>query len=556
MQAMKGAFRKIVQRHEALRTTFDSSGEFQYISPSVEFDIPVFDFSELTESHRKEKAYRILKEEVSKAFDLERGPLFRAKILKLSDNYHLMVITAHHAVCDGWSFDVLVRDLSTAYNILAEGRSDDRPLPAMQLSDYARWQEKSRDSSDALAVQQYWLQQFADSIPTLELPSDRQRPPIKSYQGTRETEALDGATYSQIKKLGARQGATLFSTMLTVFSILLYRLTGQGDLVIGMLAAGQSAVGSQDLVGHCTNLLPLRVNMSGRENFRELLASVKKIVLDAFEHQSITFGTLLRRMDIKRDPSRTPLVSVLFNIDPAIRGMRFNNLEMEYVANPRCAYQFDMGFNLVAHEHKLESSCDYASDLFDAETIKRWLGHYHALIANIVRNPEKPVALLSILTESEQRQIVSTWNETSVAYPSNACVNNLFEMQAERVPNAIAVLQEDKSISYRELDQRANKLAHYLQSLGVKAETFVGVFMNRSIDTVVGLLGIMKAGGAYLPLDPDFPQDRLAFMLEDSSTAIILTQNELLESLPPHNARVVIVDQEWDMIGAESRSSP
>ena len=556
IQAMKGAFHKIVQRHEALRTTFDSSGEFQHISPSVEFDIPVFDFSELTESHRREKVSGILKEDVSKPFDLERGPLFRANILKLSDNYHLMVFTAHHAVCDGWSFDVLVRDLSMAYNILSEGRSDDRPLPTMQFSDYARRQEQSRDSSDALAVEQYWLQQFADSIPILELPSDRQRPPIKSYQGARETEALDGALYSQIKKLGARQGATLFSTLLTVFSILLYRLTGQGDLVIGMLAAGQSAVGSQDLVGHCTNLLPLRVNMSGRENFRELLGSIKTRVLDAFDRQSVTFGTLLRRFDIKRDLSRTPLVSVLFNIDPAIRGMRFNNLEMEYVANPRCAYQFDIGFNLVAHEHKLESSCDYTSDLFNAETIKRWLGHYHSLIASIVRSPENPVALLSILTESEQHQLVSTWNETSMEYPSDACVNNLFEMQAERVPNAVAVLQGDKSVSFRELDQRANKLAHHLKSLGVTAETFVGVFMNRSIDTVVGLLGIMKAGGTYLPLDPAFPHDRLAFMLEDSSTGIILTQIELFESLPPHNARVVIVDQEWDMIGLNPDHRP
>jgi amino acid adenylation domain-containing protein len=548
-QVMKGAFQQIVQRHDALRTTFDSGGEFQYLSPSVAFDIPIFDFSELTESHRKEKVVGILKEDVSQPFDLERGPLFRSKILKLSENYHLMLITAHHAVCDGWSFDVLVRDLSTAYNILIEGRSDDRPLPSMQFSDFAKLQEKSRDSADALVAEKYWLSQFEDSIPILELPSDRQRPPVKSYQGAREIEVLDDAVYSQIKKLGARQGATLFSTLLTVFSILLYRLTGQGDLVIGMLAAGQSASGSQDLVGHCTNLLPLRVHLNGQENFRELLASIKKLVLDAFDHQSITFGRLLRRLDIKRDPSRTPLVSVLFNIDPAIRGMRFNHLEMEYGANPRCAYQFDIGFNLVAHEHMLESSCDYTSDLFDAETIKRWLVHYHALIASIVRSPELPVALFPILNESEQHQLISTWNETSVAYPSDACVNNLFEMQAERVPNAVAVLQDDKSISYRELDQRADKLAHYLQTLGVKAETFVGVFMNRSIDTVVGLLGIMKAGGAYLPLDPDFPQDRLAFMLEDSATAIILTQSELLESLPPHNAKVVVLDQEWDRIG-------
>jgi amino acid adenylation domain-containing protein len=555
-EAMIAAFRRIVQRHEALRTIFDPAGETQYIHSSIEFEIPIFDYADMADGHRQEKISALLAESIRNPFDLERGPLFRAQIIKLSGKDHMMVVTAHHAVCDGRSFDVMVRDLSSTYNVLCEGRPDERPLPDMQFSEYAIRQEKSKDGPEVLIAEKYWLQQFTDSIPVLELPSDHQRPSVKSYQGARAAQVLNDTSYSQIKKLGAKQGATLFSTLLAAFSILIYRLTGQSELVVGMFAAGHSVRGSRDLVGHCTNLLPLRVNLNGRESFLELLARIKTIVLDAYDHQGITFGSLIRRFDIKWDPSRTPLVSVLFNIDPAIHGMKFKGLEMEYSANPRCAFQFDMGFNLTAYEKKLICECDYTTDLFDASTIKRWLGHYQALIDNIVENPDQLIEKFPLLTDSERYQIISTWNDTDVKYPKESSVNELFEFQAARVPDAVAVVDQNKTISYNVLDKRSNQLAHFLRSIGVKTETFIGVFMERSIESIVVLLGIMKAGCAYLPLDPTFPKDRIGFMLEDSAAPIILTQTALMDWLPAHQAKAVDFDKDWDIIASYSDHLP
>jgi amino acid adenylation domain-containing protein len=552
IQAMQEAFHKIIQRHEALRITFDSSGEFQYISPSIDFDIPVFDYSESTESHRKEKVYKILKEDVSQPFDLEHGPLFRTKIFKLSGNHHLMAITAHHAVCDGWSIDVLVKDLSTAYNILTEGRSDDRPPPAMQFSDYARWQEKNRDSSEALAVEKYWLNQFADSIPVMELPTDRQRPPIKSFRGARETGVLDDAVYSQIKKLGGKNGATLFSTLLSVYIVLLYRLTGQEDMVVGVPAAGQSVVGSHDLVGHCTNLLPLRVQISGRETFKDLLGVVKKIVLDTYDNQAVTFGSLIKKLYQKRDQSRTILVSSTFNIDPAIHGMEFKYLDTEYVSNPRCAFQFDMGFNLIAYDKKLITECDYATDLFEPKTINRWIGHYHTLIANITKNEEQRIFEIPFLTEAERHQLLMEWNATSEEYPRDKTLAQLFEEQAGRTPAAAAVVCRGLELSYGELNSRVNQLAAYLRKIGVGPDSFVGICIERSLDMVVGLLGVLKAGGAYVPLDPGFPRDRLEFMLEDSTAPVLITQEFLAGDLPGYRGKIVCIDSDWAKIASEN----
>ncbi|RJQ58217.1 MAG: non-ribosomal peptide synthetase [Desulfobacteraceae bacterium] len=536
-EAMKSALRGLVHRYEALRTTFDLSGDYQHIGASGELDLSVCDYSGLADKSRD--LAELLDAEARTPFNLERGPLFRAKMIKLSDDDHKLVTTAHHIVCDGWSFDVMMRDLAKAYNILSEGRPDDRPLPGMQISDYARWQENNKNSPEVVSAENYWIGQFSGSVPVVELPCDRPRPPIKTYRGARRTQILNDPAYAKIKKVGAKQGATLFTTLLSAFAVLLHRFTGQEELVIGILAAGQSVIGSHDLVGHCTNLLPLRLQIRGRETFPELLARTKSLVLDAYDNQAVTFGRLINRLKLKRDPSRTPLVSVLFNVDPEIHGMQFKGLEMDYVANPRRAYQFDLGFNLIAGSHKLVSECDYTTDLFDSATIDRWLGHYHTLISNIAENPDKPVEKIPILSDSESQRIVFSWNETSAEYPPDRCLHHLFEQQAARVPEAVAVVDGNGSVSYRDLNERSDRLAHYLRSAGVKAETIVGVFMERSVDTVAAILGIMKAGGAYLPLDPMFPEERLAFMLEDSAAAMILTQTELFARLPAHKAKVI-----------------
>jgi amino acid adenylation domain-containing protein len=556
MEAMRLALHGIIARHEALRTTFSPDGESQCIAPSAEPDITVADFSNLETGIRESRVSQVLRQETAQPFDLEHGPLMRIRIIKLEEKYHMMVTTAHHIVCDGWSFDVMMTDLSSIYSMICRGEQDRREMP-MQISEYALWQEREKNSPEVLADEIFWIEQFKDSVPVLEFMGDHRRPSIKTYRGARETQVLDEVAYAEIKRAGARQGATLYATLLAAYAVLLYRLTGQEDMVIGILAAGQSIVGCHDLVGHCTNLLPLRVRVDGDLSFRAFLAEIKHLVLDAYEHQRVTFGTLINRLNLRRDPSRTPLVSVMFNVDPAIHGMKFKDLDVEYVANPRCGFQFDLGFNLVAADKNLISECDYTTDLFDAETISRWLRHYHTLISNIVRNPDQPLSKIPLLGDAELGQLLVEWNETGTDYPREAAIHQIFEAQAQRAPDGAAVVFENDSVTYGELNRRANHLAHYLRSIGVGAETIVGAYVDRSIDMVVSLLGILKAGGAYLPLDPTFPGDRLAFMLEDSGAPIVITQDGLLEYLPKQEARaVVVLDRDWSSIAKSPGHNP
>jgi amino acid adenylation domain-containing protein len=555
VDAMRSAVRSIVQRHEALRTTFDPSGEAQIIHPAAEIEIPLLDVSGRPQAEADRALARLLADEACTPFDLERGPLLRVRLVRRAERRHTLVVTAHHLVCDGWSFDVMVRDLCAAYNLACDGRPDARPLPSMQISDYVEWLKRSEGTAEMQAAEAYWAGRLAGDLPVLELPVDRPRPPLRSYRGARVTRSFDPDLYARIKAVGARAGATLYVTLLSAYAVLLYRLTGQRELVIAMLAAGQSTVGSHDLVGHCTHLLPLRVTLDPEDSFRALLTTMKSLVLDAYDHQAVTFGTLVKRLKVKRDPSRTPLVSALFNIDPALHGLTFNGLEMDYAANPKCAYQFDIGFNLTAYATRLITACDYSVDLFEAETIARWLGHYQRLIEDAVQDPERPIRRLGILTPQEKAHILEDWNATAREVPAGL-VHRLFEEQADRTPDAVAVVHGNRSISYGELDRDANRLADHLRALGLKPGDLAGVYMERSIGAVTALLAVLKAGGAYVPLDPAFPGDRIAFMLEDSAARFILTDSSRRGDLPATTAQVVQLDSDGAAVAQRSDRRP
>ena len=553
--ALRAAVRSIVRRHEALRTTFEPNGETQIVHPAMEIDVPLLDLSASPADESERALARLLADEACTPFDLERGPLLRMRLVRRAPEHHVLVATAHHLVCDGWSFDVMVRDLCAAYNLACEGRPDTRPLPGMQISDYARWLEGTKGSAEMQAAEAYWLGRLSRDLPVLELPLDRPRPPAQSYRGSCETRTLDPDLYARVKAVGARSGATLFVTLLSAYAILLYRLTGQREMVIGMLAAGQSAVGSHDLVGHCTHLLPLRLELDPEDSFRRLLAGIKPLVLDAYDRQAVTFGTLVKRLKLKRDPSRPPLVSTLFNIDPALHGLTFTNLEMEYAANPKCAYQFDLAFNLTADHMRLITAGDYATDLFDAATIRRWLGHYQRLIEDAVQDPDRPIRRLAILTAAERHMVLEDWNTTARAVPETG-VHGLFETQAAATPDAIAVVHGDHTITYRELERRANRLARHLVAIGLKPGDLAGVYMERSIEAVTAILGVLKAGGAYVPLDPAFPADRIAFMLADSAAGIVLTDSLQRTDLPATPARIVQLDSDWTTIERQPDRPP
>ncbi len=548
VKLFQSAVEKLVQRHEALRTTFSTDGNTLCIVASRQIEIPIIELSNLEPQEQQEKLASIWRQEVEQPFDLEHGPLFRAKIIKLQPQEHLAILTVHHIICDGWSWAVLMPDLGKLYSSLQQGIVPELEEPDY-LSEYAILQEEEADSPEAIATEQYWLQQFADSVPVLDFPSDRPRPPLRTFNAAREDWHLNPELVANLKQLGTKLGCSFMTTILGGFEVWLHRLTGQNDLVVGIPAAGQAALGQYNLVGHCVNLLPLRSQINGEKSFSDYLQSRRSAVLDAYDHQQFTFGSLVKKLVLPRDSSRIPLVPIIFNVDQALDSDRlpFIDLEVEFFSNPRAFENFELFINATESHGELILECQYNTNLFDADTIRRRMAEFETLLLGIVANPNQIIAKLPILPAVEQ-QLLATWNNTQTAYPQDICIHQLFETQVEKTPDAIAVVFENEQISYRELNQRANQLAHYLQSLGVGSEVLVGLCVERSLEMVVGVLGILKAGGAYVPLDYAYPEERLAFMLQDAQVSVLLTQEKLKSGLPNHQAKIVCLDTNWQSI--------
>ena len=553
IDALRRAFQKIVNRHDSLRTTIASNGESQTVHLSQNVQFQIMNLSGLPTPEQEAKVSDIIQNEGAQPFDLVHGPLVRAQIIKVEPSYHLLIITAHHIICDGWSYDVMLKDLGDLYTLESQEKSGQLDKP-MQMSEYLSWLEKEQKSSSFAEAEAYWLGQLSHLPPPLELPTDRSLPAVRTFRGAREIKKVDKALYKALKDLGTRHGCTLFSILFSAYALLLYRLSGQEDIIVGVPAAGQSLVGSPNLVGHCTNLLPMRIRMNGGQTFTDLLLSTKSSALDAHENQIVTFGYLIKKLNICRDPSRPPLISVMFNIDPEIHGLRFHGLDVDIRSNPRSGFQFDHSFNIVAAEEGLTIECDFNSDLFDPETMQCWMGHYCTLLEQISADSEKQLSDLSLLSSKEQEQMLVGWNATGAPYDRKACIHELFESQVKENPEKTAVTFENDHLTYQELNKRANRLASYLKSLGAGPETLVGVYVMPSIDMLVSVLGVLKAGSAYIPLDPTFPRDRLAFMLEDSEASILITQQSLADSegFPANHCRNICLDREWKTIASHS----
>jgi amino acid adenylation domain-containing protein len=554
-EALRTAFADVIARHEALRTTLSADGLTLCVSAPFEPDFPVLDWSDLPVERQEEQWQALLAREVETPFDLELGPLVHAKVVRLGAEDHRAVVTAHHIVCDGWATAVLVKDWALSYNARLHGRAPELP-PAEAFSAYARAQAGAAQSEAHATAERYWLGQFVGEIPVLELPYDRPRPHLKTYAARREDVELDGELVRDLKKVGGKLRASLFTVLLAGFKALMYRLSGQEDVVVGIPTAGQSVGGHDSLVGHCVNMLPLRSQVLGGRTFAELTAALRTTMLDAYEHQEYTFGTLLSKLPIARDPSRLPLVSVVFNVDRGLtsEAMGFEGLTAELSGTPRHFENFDLFLNVVELGGKIVLECQYNTDLFDRGTIRRWLGAYELLLRSAVIDPGAEIGGLSIVPQAD-RELVARWNDTALEVPPNACVHHLVEAQVERTPDAIACEFEGDRVSYRELNERANRLARKLRSLGVQKGALVGLSVERSIDLLVGLLGILKAGGAYVPLDPGYPLDRLAFMLEDSRMPVLVTESRVRADLPLAADRVVCLDTDRGAIALEDGSN-
>ena len=535
---LRNALQKLLARHEALRTTFAPGGEVQRIYGTVKVDIPLADWSKLetAESALRLEAAKI--EEARQSFDLICGPLIRARLIRLVRDHHVFVVTVHHLVCDGFSFGILLHDLGELYSAECRGHQSSLPAP-LQFSKYVKIQTNREQSPAHVADEKYWVDQFAASAPALELPTDQPRTSIWNFDGAREWRAFPQTLGEQLKRLSAERGCTLFTTLFAAYMLLLRRLSGQKEIVVGVPLADRALAGGETLVGHCVNFLPLRGSIEDDQTFTAHLAAMQKIFLDADEHGYYAFGSLLQKLNSPRDPGRMPLVSATFNLERMAEEPKFFGVETELAGNAHSAASFDINFDVTDTREGLQLNCRYNAGLFSAQTIQRWLAHYQTLLEGILADPQRRVCDLPLLTEAERRRILIEWNETRADYPRDKCVHHIFEEAVAKTPDAVAVELEGTRLTYRALNERANRLAHYLQRLGVGSETIVAVCLDRSSEMILALLGILKAGGAYLALDSSHPKERLALMLEEAHAPIVLTQDKLLALLPETDQAII-----------------
>ncbi len=542
--ALERSFTALLERHEILRATFlEVDGSPRQVISST--PPPVFrrvDLQAVPAPGREDEALRLAREEARAAFELARGPLLRATLIRLDAREHLLVVVMHHIVSDGASFALLARELSALYASFAQGSSTSlTPLP-VQYPDYALWR-RERDSDAALAESlSWWRQRLAGAPAALELPTDRPRPPSPSYRGARVPLHLPEALTARLETLGRGEGATLFMTLLSAFQVLLLRHSGQEDLCVGTPVNGRDRASLEGLIGCFLDLLVLRTSLSGDPSFRELLARTRTTSLDAFAHRDVPFERIAETLPSARDRSRAPLFQVLFVLLPepgaelALPGLDARRVEIDPGATA-----YDLTLSLAHGAKGLEGWLEYATDLFDAATVSRMAERLLVVLDAICANPDQRLSALPLLPEHERRQVLVDWNATRTEYPE-ACVPALFAAQATRTPDAVAVVCGDEALTYRELDLRANAVAHRLRAQGVEPEVVVGLCAERSLELVTGLLGILKAGGAYLPLDPSYPESRLAFMLEDSGAPVVLAHRHLVGALPAGARTVVLLD--------------
>ncbi|MCZ6775309.1 MAG: amino acid adenylation domain-containing protein, partial [Ignavibacteria bacterium] len=551
VETLERSLNEIVKRHEALRTTFpEIDGEpLQVIAPELKLPLSVVELSEFPEVEREDRTRRLATEEARRPFDLSRGPLVRARLLRLSEDSEILLLTIHHIVSDGWSMGVLFQELAVLYEAFSSGKSSPLSELPIQYPDFALWQ-RNRLQGEVFSKQlSYWKHQLDGAPPVTEIATDHPRPQVQTYRGKRQFLVLPAALTEAIKTLSRREGVTLFMTLFGAFQTLLHRYTGQDDIVVGSPIAGRSQPETERLIGFFVNTLVLRTDFSGNPRFRELLHRVRKVALNAIAYHEVPFDRLVQELHPDRDLARNPLFQVMFAFQnfPGLPS-ELSSLTLTPMSIGTGTAKFDLTLYMAEKGNELKASMEYNSDLFESATITRMLGHFETLLEGIVANPNKRLSELPYLTEAERHELLAEWNNTRVDYPKDQCIHELFETQVERTPEAVAVVSEDRQLTYRELNRQANQLAHYLKKQGVGPETLVGICLERSVEMVLGLLGILKAGGAYVPLDPAYPQERLAFMVADARTPVVLTREDLVDGLSEHGAQVVCVDKDWAAI--------
>ncbi|MDQ2687769.1 MAG: amino acid adenylation domain-containing protein, partial [Armatimonadota bacterium] len=552
LSAVAESLREIVRRHESLRTVFEEQNgqPFQNILPPVAIPVPVVDLTRLPASEREAEAQRLAVLESQYPFDIRQDLMLRARLLRLNGDEHWLILTQHHIASDGWSVGVLLNEFGAGYEAFAAER-DIRPhdLP-VQYADWAAWQREQLSGDSHQAQKDYWQRTLANAPAALELPTDRPRPAQQTFPGARLSVSLPAATADGLSRLGRAEGATLFMTLTAGLQSVLSRWSGQTDFVIGTPVAGRSPVETEELIGFFVNTLTLRADLSSDPTGRENVGRVREAALGAFAHADLPFEQIVDTLHIERDPSRHPVFQVLFALQNAPQAAeRIGGLCVETLDIDNGTSKFDLTLSLWQEaEGGLNGWWEYNTDLYDAATVTRLNGNLATLLAGLARNPDAALSRLPLLTEAERHQALFEFNQTARPLPREVDIGALFSAQAARTPEAEALVWDGGQMTYRELDERSNGLAHHLHSLGVGSGALVGLCAERSPALIIALLGILKAGGAYLPLDPTYPADRLAFMLADAQPAVLLAQNRLKAHFADFSSPIVSLDAEWPRV--------
>src|SRR4028119_1823895 len=571
------AWLRIVERHQVLRTTYTQrDGQpVQVVHLYQEVDVKVTDASSWSEDYLKKQILA----EAECPYNLETGPVLRVHLFTRSPEEHIQLLAMHHIAGDMWSFDILLNELQVLYaaevktlpqaslqvienSHISNSQTDNiLSVPKLSYTDYVRWQTEILTSSSCEQLSAYWHKQLVGELPLLDLPLDKLRPSVQTYRGATHIIKLDEELLKRLRQFSESEKTSLYRIFLAAFFVLFYRLSGQEDILVGCPVAGRSGREEfEGIVGYFTDPVVLRANLEGNPTFKEFLAQVRRTVSEAKEHQDYPFPLLVKELAPERDPARPPLfqVSLTWQKHRWYENAPKSSLVMlpYLIEGHQRGAAFDLDLAIIEIGSEFHFCWQYNTDLFEATTVERIAGNYQTLLLSILSNPEQSISALPLLTEAERYQLLVEWNNTTKEYPLNNCIHQLFEERVGKTPGSVAVVYEDEQLTYGELNAKANQLAHHLRTLGVGPEVLVGICVERSLEMIVGLLGILKAGGAYVPLDPAYPPERLAFMLEDAQVSVLLTQTRLVESLPKHQARIVCLDTDWEIIEGQREENP
>lgn len=557
--SMERTLSEIARRHQSLRTIFSEvSGELQQvIAPRADLTLPIIDNSDVAEAQREEASLRFATEEAQRPFDLANGPLLRVGLLRQSQEDHILLLTMHHIISDGWSAGVLMREIGMLYDAFSKGKPSPLPPLPVQYADYAVWQRKKLQGEHLEQLLDYWRLQLAGAPPLLEIATDRPRPAVQNFRGSSYSFSLSQEIAKAAREFSQREGATLFMTLLAAFQALLSRYSGQDDIVVGTPIANRNHVDTEGLIGFFVNTLVLRGRLSNDPSFREFLQQLRATALEAYAHQDMPFEELVKDLQPERNLSYSPLFQVMFTLQNVTRQtLKLAGLNLDSVKTENTTAKFELVMEVEENEQGLRVTLQYNTGLFDRATVERLAGHYRTLVESALINPDLRISRLPLLTEPECRQFLFDWNDTARPLPPDATATKLFEVRVGVQPQAVAVVGDKEQLTYAELNGKANQLAAYLRKLGVGEEARVGILMEQSVEMIVALLGVLKAGAAYVPIQPQSPPEQLVFMLNDAQVSILITEDRLAAVAQGRVSHLIRLDTEWGNISVESEYNP